>query len=56
MGDFLGSLVQGSQKRTILCVIWGGMLQIVNLSLEIYILEKTSSILITLSYQKLIFQ
>jgi hypothetical protein len=27
MGDLLGSLVQGSQKRTILCVIWGGMLQ-----------------------------
>jgi hypothetical protein len=26
MGDLLGSLVQGSQKRTILCVIWGGML------------------------------
>jgi hypothetical protein len=28
MGDLLGSLVQGSQKRTILCVIWGGMLHI----------------------------
>jgi hypothetical protein len=27
MGDLLGSLVQGSQKQTILCVIWGGMLQ-----------------------------
>ena len=27
MGDLLGSLVQGSQKRTILCVI-GGMLQL----------------------------
>jgi hypothetical protein len=29
MGDLLGSLVQGSQKRTILCVIWGEMLQMV---------------------------
>jgi hypothetical protein len=30
MGDLLGSLVQGNQKRTILCVIWGGMLQMVS--------------------------
>jgi hypothetical protein len=32
MGDLLGSLVQESQKRTILCY-WGGMLQIVSESL-----------------------
>jgi hypothetical protein len=35
MGDLLGSLVQDSQKRTILCVIWGGMLQVVEIKGEL---------------------
>jgi hypothetical protein len=30
MGDLLGSLVGGSLKRTILCVTWGGVLQMVS--------------------------